>query len=139
MHDNDNERKICHTCQVILDPVSCPSSYGVRSHVLDVLSHKFPTLSLPVAHPPFFLFLRFFTNIYAPTKLSLQATLKTRLPSTYHNPENIPSSLSYLPSQLKKKIPTPANFLSSPSLPPKPTRKYPLPATHSLQPRNTLP
>ena len=105
MHDNDNERKICHTCQVILDPVSCPSSYGVRSHVLDVLSHKFPTLSLPVAHPPFFLFLRFFTNIYAPTKLSLQATLKTRLPSTYHNPENIPSSLSYLPSQLKKKNP----------------------------------
>ena len=124
---------------LLLDPVSCPSSYGVRSHVLDVLSHKFPTLSLPVAHPPFFLFLRFFTNIYAPTKLSLQATLKTRLPSTYHNPENIPSSLSYLPSQLKKKIPTPANFLSSPSLPPKPTRKYPLPATHSLQPRNTLP
>ena len=100
---------------LLLDPVSCPSSYGVRSHVLDVLSHKFPTLSLPVAHPPFFLFLRFFTNISAPTKLS-PSHPKNTAPLYVPQPRKYPL-FSVLPPQpaKKKKSPHQQTFCPPPA------------------------
>ena len=81
--DNEEKQRVYNIIfenDLLLHSVSYLSSYRIHSH-LDVLSNKFPTLSLPIAYSPYFFFFFYssFTNIFGLTKLSLQATLKTWL------------------------------------------------------------